>query len=106
MKTEDFIVAKRFRLAELTRFPEMSVADYERRSKSLQNKLQLVQQAYLGTAERAVAVLEGWDTAGKGGLVRRLACALARGASECTRLLRPLHESRPNIICSVSGKGF
>jgi polyphosphate kinase 2 (PPK2 family) len=76
MKTEDFIVAKRFRLAELTRFPEMSVADYERRSKSLQNKLQLVQQAYLGTAERAVAVLEGWDTAGKGGLVRRLAWAL------------------------------
>src|SRR5262249_12712577 len=31
---------------------------------------------YLGTDERAVVVLEGWDTAGKGGLVRRLAWAL------------------------------
>jgi len=36
----------------------------------------MVQQAYLGTAERAVVVLEGWDTAGKGGVVRRLGWAL------------------------------
>ena len=38
--------------------------------------LQLIQQAYLGTPERAIIVLEGWDTAGKGGLVRRLGWAL------------------------------
>lgn len=38
--------------------------------------LQLTQQAYLGTSERAVLVLEGWDTAGKGGVVRRLGWAL------------------------------
>ena len=38
--------------------------------------LQLIQQAYLGTPERAILVLEGWDTAGKGGLVRRLGWAL------------------------------
>ncbi|MBV8361175.1 MAG: polyphosphate kinase [Deltaproteobacteria bacterium] len=54
----------------------MSIADYEQRLKSLQNKLQMIQQAYLGTTERAVVVLEGWDTAGKGGIVRRLAWAL------------------------------
>lgn len=54
----------------------MSAADYERRLKPLQNKLQMIQQAYLGTAERAVVVLEGWDAAGKGGVVRRLAWAL------------------------------
>ncbi|MGC2071513.1 MAG: hypothetical protein WA694_09385, partial [Pseudolabrys sp.] len=29
----------------------------------------------LGTQERAVIVLEGWDTAGKGGIVRRLGWA-------------------------------
>lgn len=52
------------------------MASFERRLRSLQNKLQLVQQAYLGTGERAAAVLEGWDTAGKGGIVRRLAWAL------------------------------
>jgi polyphosphate kinase 2 (PPK2 family) len=38
--------------------------------------LQLIQQAYLGTPERAIIVLEGWDTAGKGGVVRRLGWAL------------------------------
>ena len=35
-----------------------------------------MQQAYLGTAHRAVIVLEGWDTAGTGGVVRRLGWAL------------------------------
>jgi polyphosphate kinase 2 (PPK2 family) len=54
----------------------MDFADYERRLTSLQGTLQLVQQAYLGTLERALIVLEGWDTAGKGGLVRRLGWAL------------------------------
>jgi polyphosphate kinase 2 (PPK2 family) len=38
--------------------------------------LQLVQQAYLGTPERALLLLEGWDTAGKGGVIRRLGWAL------------------------------
>jgi AMP-polyphosphate phosphotransferase len=47
-----------------------------RRLTSLQNVLQLIQQAYLGTSERALLVLEGWDTAGKGGIVRRLGWAL------------------------------
>ena len=34
--------------------------------------MQSIQQAYIGTRERAVVVLEGWDTAGKGGVIRRL----------------------------------
>jgi polyphosphate kinase 2 (PPK2 family) len=38
--------------------------------------IQAIQQAYLGTRERAVVVLEGWDTAGKGGIVRRLGWAM------------------------------
>ena len=42
----------------------------------MQETLQRVQQAYLGTPQRAVIVLEGWDTAGKGGVVRRLGWAL------------------------------
>jgi polyphosphate kinase 2 (PPK2 family) len=76
VKTEDFIVYKRSRLSEVTHFPEISIADYEQQLKSFQSNLQMVQQAYLGTAERAVVVLEGWDTAGKGGVVRRLGWAL------------------------------
>ena len=68
MKTEALIVSKRPRLAEIREFPRISPRSFERRLRSLQDKLQLVQQAYLGTDERAVVVLEGWDTAGKGGL--------------------------------------
>jgi polyphosphate kinase 2 (PPK2 family) len=54
----------------------MDFADYERGLASLQGELQLIQQAYLGSSERALIVLEGWDTAGKGGVVRRLGWAL------------------------------
>ena len=76
MKPQNFVVMGRPRLAEISEFPKMDFADYERRLTSLQGVLQLIQQAYLGTPERAILVLEGWDTAGKGGIVRRLGWAL------------------------------
>jgi Polyphosphate kinase 2 (PPK2) len=76
MKPEDFVAVGRPRLADITRHPVMGFADYERRLTSLQGVLQLIQQAYLATGDRALIVLEGWDTAGKGGIVRRLGWAL------------------------------
>jgi len=76
MKTENFAVTRRPRLAEIADHPKMEFADYERRLASLQGVLQLIQQAYLGTSERALIVFEGWDTAGKGGCIRRLGWAL------------------------------
>jgi len=76
MKSSDFLVTGRPQLAKLTEHPKMNFADYERRLASLQELLQLIQQAYLGTSERGLLVLEGWDTAGKGGVVRRLGWAL------------------------------
>ena len=76
MKTKDFIVTGRPRLAAITKHPKVDFADYERRLQSMQSTMQAIQQAYLGTRERAVVVLEGWDTAGKGGIVRRLGWAL------------------------------
>lgn len=76
MKSTDFIVTARPRLAEIKRFPAVDFADYERRLAEMQQTLQRVQQAYLGTKHRAIVVLEGWDTAGKGGVVRRLGWAL------------------------------
>jgi len=76
MNPQNFVVMGRPRLAEISEFPKMDFADYERRLTSLQGVLQLIQQAYLGTPERAILVLEGWDTAGKGGIVRRLGWAL------------------------------
>ena len=76
MKSQNFVVTGRTRLARITEHPKMDFADYERRLTFLQEVLQLIQQAYLGTSERALLVLEGWDTAGKGGLIRRLGWAL------------------------------
>src|SRR6516162_10196463 len=76
MKSSNFLVTSRPQLAKLTEHPKMDFADYERRLASLQELLQLIQQAYLGTSERGLLVLEGWDTAGKGGVVRRLGWAL------------------------------
>ena len=76
MKTADFVVDKRPNLAAIDRFPKVDFADYERRLGDLQETLQRIQQAYLGTPSCAVIALEGWDTAGKGGVVRRLGWAL------------------------------
>ena len=76
MKSTDFVLTERPRLAAIKRFPAVEFADYERRLAEMQQTLQRVQQAYLGTLHRAIIVLEGWDTAGKGGVVRRLGWAL------------------------------
>jgi polyphosphate kinase 2 (PPK2 family) len=76
IKSQNLAVSRRPRLADVVDHPKLDFADYERRLTSLQGVLQLIQQAYLGTPERAIIVLEGWDTAGKGGIVRRLGWAL------------------------------
>ena len=76
MKAADFVATGRPHLARVKHFPSVEFADYERRLAAMQETLQLIQQSYLGTTHRAVIVLEGWDTAGKGGVVRRLGWAL------------------------------
>jgi polyphosphate kinase 2 (PPK2 family) len=76
MKIADFVVAKRPKLSANERFPSVDFSDYEHGLTIVQETLQRIQQAYLGTPQRAVIVLEGWDTAGKGGVVRRLGWAL------------------------------
>ena len=76
MNSTDFVVTERPRLAAFKHFPVVEFAAYERRLAEMQETLQRVQQAYLGTSHRAIIVLEGWDTAGKGGVVRRLGWAL------------------------------
>jgi AMP-polyphosphate phosphotransferase len=76
MKTEKFLVSKRPKLASIAGHPHLDAVEYDRRVKPLQAQLQLIQQAYLGTRDHSVVVLEGWDAAGKGGLVRRLGWTL------------------------------
>jgi polyphosphate kinase 2 (PPK2 family) len=94
MKRKDFIVVKRPTLAKMTKHPTIDFADYERRLESMQSIMQSIQQAYLGTRERAVIVLEGWDTAGKGGIVRRLGWALDPRSFKVYPIAAPLPHER------------
>ena len=106
MRAKDFIVIKRPTLAKITRHPAIGFANYERRLRSMQSVMQSIQQAYLGTRERAVVVLEGWDTAGKGGIVRRLSWALDPEASRYIRSRRRCRMSAADITCNAFGKSF
>ena len=50
----------------------VSRKEYESKLASLQVSLKEISQAYQFQSRRAVIVLEGWDAAGKGGVIRRL----------------------------------
>jgi polyphosphate kinase 2 (PPK2 family) len=50
--------------------------EYERKLSAQQLLLLEIQQAYMRQRRRGIVVLEGWDTAGKGGLVRRMSARL------------------------------
>jgi AMP-polyphosphate phosphotransferase len=94
MRAKDFIVVRRPALAKITKHPAIDFADYERRLETMQSVMQSIQQAYLGTRERAVIVLEGWDTAGKGGIVRRLGWALDPRSFKVYPIATPLSHER------------
>jgi AMP-polyphosphate phosphotransferase len=64
------------RLADLPTDLSMSGREYDRRLAALQHRLQAIQQAYLATGDRGIVVLEGWDAAGKGGVIRRLTAVM------------------------------
>ena len=94
MKAKEFVVVRRPVLAKITRHPAIGFVNYERRLDSMQSVMQSIQQAYLGTRERAVVVLEGWDTAGKGGIVRRLGWALDPRSFKVYPIAAPLSHER------------
>jgi AMP-polyphosphate phosphotransferase len=94
MRPKDFIVAERPALAEIAKYPSIDFADYERRLEAMQSVMRSIQQAYLGTQERAVIVLEGWDTAGKGGIVRRLGWVLDPRSFKVYPISAPLPSER------------
>ena len=58
MKAKSFSVVKRPTLAKVTKHPSIGFANYERRLEFMQSVMQSIQQAYLGTRERAVVVLK------------------------------------------------
>lgn len=46
--------------------------EYEHRLKALQNRMLTIQQAFYHAGLRGIVAVEGWDAAGKGGMIRRL----------------------------------
>jgi len=94
MNSADFVVNGRLQLAAIRRFPAVEFEDYERRLAEMQKTLQRVQQAYLSTSQRAIIVLEGWDTAGKGGVVRRLGWALDPRSFKVHAIAAPTRRER------------
>lgn len=46
--------------------------EYERRLDALQKKMLSIQQTYYHEGRRGIVAVEGWDAAGKGGLIRRM----------------------------------
>ncbi len=49
-----------------------TVETYTRHLNTLQLKLLSLQQRYVHEGRRAIIVFEGWDAAGKGGVIRRI----------------------------------
>lgn len=51
---------------------KLPLTKYEKKLGALQEALRKIQQAYLFSGDSAVLVFEGWDAAGKGGVIRRI----------------------------------
>jgi polyphosphate kinase 2 (PPK2 family) len=66
----------RINLADFETDHALPRADYEARLAELQHRLELIQAAYIAHGHRAIVALEGWDAAGKGGLVTRMLATL------------------------------
>ena len=59
-------------LADFEKDDDLDRQVYETRLLALQHQLELVQAAYINQGRKAVIAIEGWDAAGKGGLITRL----------------------------------
>ncbi|MGP9822258.1 polyphosphate kinase 2 family protein [Salinarimonas sp. NSM] len=73
---ENRLVNEEFSLAAVDLNERIEEDAYVAEEARLQTELKRIQQAYLHTGERALIVFEGWDAAGKGGTIRRMAAAM------------------------------
>ncbi|MBN9089644.1 MAG: polyphosphate kinase [Reyranella sp.] len=68
--------------------------EYERRLKKLQNQLLDLQVHHLRTGGRAIIGIDGWDAAGKGGLIQRLVFGLEPRSVQVWRIGAPTPEEQ------------
>ncbi len=63
-------------LADYEQDEDLPRAEYESRLVELQHQLELIQAAYINQDRKAIIAIEGWDAAGKGGLITRMTAPL------------------------------
>jgi polyphosphate kinase 2 (PPK2 family) len=68
--------------------------DYENRLKKLQNRLLDLQIHHLRTGGRAMVGIDGWDAAGKGGLIQRMVFGLEPRSTQVWRIGAPTREEQ------------
>ena len=68
--------------------------DYERRLKKLQNQLLDLQIHHMRTGGRAIVGIDGWDAAGKGGLIQRMVFGLEPRSAQVWRIRGPNAEEQ------------
>src|SRR4051812_31422482 len=74
--------------------PAIDDDTYERRLKKLQNHLLDLQVHHLRTGGRAIIGLDGWDAAGKGGLIQRMVFGLEPRSVQVWRIGAPTAEEQ------------
>ncbi|MBU6164933.1 MAG: polyphosphate kinase [Alphaproteobacteria bacterium] len=63
-------------LADFETDHDLPRTEYESRLEALQHRLELIQAAYIAHGLKGIVAIEGWDAAGKGGLVTRMNATL------------------------------
>ena len=79
---------------------------YERKLAKLQDQLREVSLAYRAQHRRAVIVFEGWDAAGKGGTIRRMAWPPDPRGLKVWPIAAPTAEEQGQHYLTVSGNAF
>jgi polyphosphate kinase 2 (PPK2 family) len=74
--------------------PAIDDDTYEHRLKKLQNRLLDLQVHHLRTGGRAIIGLDGWDAAGKGGLIQRMVFGLEPRSLQVWRIGAPTAEEQ------------
>ena len=68
--------------------------DYDKRLKKLQNRLLDLQIHHMRTGGRAMVGIDGWDAAGKGGLIQRMVFGLEPRSTQVWRIGAPTPEEQ------------
>ena len=81
-------------LAELDMSPRVGRRAYDAKLSRRQHDLKEISLAYRAQGRRAVVVFEGWDAAGKGGIIRRLGWPLDPRGFKVWPIAAPLPEEQ------------